>query len=340
MTAHTENQINNEDAVKKSTKHKKPIIVLSVILAFTITFVATLIIMIKTGENKLRNEEDAIRGTAVNQEDDETVYHNGKAYIYNDKLINILLLGVDKNSDSSKTQGQADALYLASINTDDSTVKVVSISRNTFCLTDVLDASGKSFGEQEQQICLAYAVGNNDVNASENCVRAASRLLYNIPINGYYTIFMDSVSDIVNSVGGVTVKIPSDTENPTFADRRGETVTLKGNEALVFLKMRGESNGPRMERQKEFMTSFLSSARQAVKKDIRLPFKTASKLADESVTSIAFDSVLYLATEGLNSSFSFVNIEGEYSIKDELEIFTPNEEQLRNLVINNFYIEK
>lgn len=332
----------NSTAQKPPLRHKKLLIVLSIILAFFVALVSAFFIMVKIGESKLRNglvagEKLETVGDGI---DDNAIYHDGKAYYYNENLINILLIGVDKNKDNKKTQGQADALYLISVDTESNKVKIVSISRNTLCEVDVLDVNGEAFGTEEQQICLAYSYGKDDNNSSQNCVKAVSKFLYNTPVNGYYTIHLNSISDIVNLVGGVAVTIPQDANNTKFADKIGQTVTLRGEDALYYLKMRGDSNAPRVERHKEFIKGFISSAKSAVKKDVSLPFKAADRLSKDAVTDINISSMIYLATEALNWNTEFINISGEYGIKDNLEIFTPNEENLKETILNSFYISK
>ncbi len=326
---------------KKPIKHKKLLIVLLVILAFIITLTFAFFIIVKLGEINLKNSLIANESIPEIEDnlDEDAIHHNGSSYYYNENLINILLIGVDRKPTNVK-RGQADALYLVSVDTESNQVKIVSISRNTLCELDVLSMSGDTFGTENKQICLAFAYGKDDVSSSENCVKAVSKLLYNIPINGYYTIGFDSVSKIVDSVGGVTLTIPMDAQYEELQDRLGQTVKLNGEDALLYLRMRGDSNAPRVERHKQFIKSFISSAKTAIKKDISLPLKTATQLSKETTTNIDISSILYLATEALNWKTEFVNIQGEYSIKNNLEIFTVDEAKLRETVLDNFYIAK
>ena len=181
-------------------------------------------------------------------------------------------------------------------------------------------------------------VRSNDVNSSENSAYAVSNLLFNIPINGYYTIYFDSLSKLVNMVGGVRVNVPADANDTQFANIKGTSAVLDGTKAISFLRMRNDSNAPREERHKEFISSFINSAKSAVKKDLSLPVKIANKLSNESVTNIDISGMLYLATEALNWETEFINISGEYSVENNLEVFTVDGEKLKDTVIDNFYI--
>lgn len=319
---------------------KKLLIILSVVMGVILIAVSAFFITLKIGEMKLRKNLVANENIENTEDgvDDNAVYHNGKAYYYNENLINLLLIGVDRESNSTSKNGQADALYLVSVDTEVGKVKIVGISRNTLCEMNVYGSDGKPYGTENAQICLAYAYGSNDVNSSENCAYAVSNLLFDIPINGYYTIYFDSLSKIVNMVGGVRVNVPADINDTQFADIKGTSAVLDGSKAMSFLRMRNDSNAPRVERHKEFISGFINAAKSAVKKDLSLPVKIADKLGSESVTDIDVSGMIYLATEALDWETEFINISGEYSVENEREIFTVNEATLKDIVIDNFYI--
>lgn len=319
---------------------KKLLIILSVVLGVILIAVSAFFITLKIGEMKLRKNLVANENIENTEDgvDDNAVYHNGKAYYYNENLINLLLIGVDRESNSTSKNGQADALYLVSVDTEVGKVKILGISRNTLCEMNVYGSDGKPYGTENAQICLAYAYGSNDVNSSENCAYAVSNLLFDIPINGYYTIYFDSLSKIVNMVGGVRVNVPADINDTQFADIKGTSAVLDGSKAMSFLRMRNDSNAPRVERHKEFISGFINAAKSAVKKDLSLPVKIADKLGSESITDIDVSGMIYLATEALNWETEFINISGEYSVENEREIFTVNEATLKDTVIDNFYI--
>ncbi len=322
-------------------KHKKLTITLAVILAFIITFASTLFIMVKIGEAKLR--ENLVAGEkleATDNMDDNAIYHNGKTYYYNENLINILLLGTDAKPSETDTRSQADALFLVSVDTDNSQVKIFSISRNTVCQFDVYGDNGTVYGTENAQICLAYAYGTNEINSSENCVKAVSNLLYNIPISGYYTLKLNSIAKMVDSVGGVKVTIPHNSPPPKWSNNAGQTLTLNGEDALSYIAYRKDSNGERVENHKTFIKSFIESAKKAVKKDISLPLKIANNIKKDSTTNIDVSGMMYLATEALNWKLEFVNIDGEYSISDGQEIFVADEDMLKQTILDNFYIVK
>ena len=327
---------------KAPQKHKKLIIAVSVVLAVILGLVSAFFIVRKVGENALRKRQENAQtafpsGNSEALPDDADAYYNGVAYDYNDRLINILLLGVDRNKPNASDSHQADAIYLISLDTDAKAVKVIAVSRNTLTEVDTYDINGSYFSTAKQQICLAYTYGNDDKTSSENTLKAVSNFLYGVPISGYYTVFMNSVADIVDAVGGVPVTV---TEDLTGIDPRmkiGAEVTVTGKNALSYLQHRGDSNAPRLERQKSFISSFVGRAKSAMLKDLSLPLKMYNKLAENTVTNVTSASAIYLASEALNADFQIIGIEGESGTDGAYETFVPYEDQLYEMILDVFY---
>lgn len=327
---------------KAPQKHKKLIIAVSVVLAVILSLVSAFFIVRKVGENALRKRQENAQtafpsGNSEALPDDADAYYNGVAYDYNDRLINILLLGVDRNKPNASDSHQADAIYLISLDTDAKTVKVIAVSRNTLTDLDTYDINGSYFSTAKQQICLAYTYGNDDKTSSENTLKAVSNFLYGVPISGYYTVFMNSVADIVDAVGGVPVTV---TEDLTGIDPRmkiGAEVTVTGKNALSYLQHRGDSNAPRLERQKSFISSFVGRAKSAMLKDLSLPLKMYNKLAENTVTNVTSASAVYLASEALNADFQIIGIKGELGTDGTYETFVPYEDQLYEMILDVFY---
>ena len=332
-----------ENKAQKHSAKKRIITVLSAAAAVVLLITAAFLIIIKTGESKLResaeNNSAGLPADGGEIPENADAYYNGKAYNYNDRLINILLIGVDRVSPGANEKQQADALYLVSLDTDNNTVSITAISRNTVTDVDSYDINGDFFATSKQQICLAYSYGSDDKKRSENTVKAVSDFLYGIPVSGYYTIFMNSLEEIMDSVGGVPVTV---TEDMTAVDprfKKGASLTLTGDNALAYLRYRTDSNAPRLERQKAFISSFISQAKKACLKDLSLPVKMYDKLASNTVTDISASSAAYLATEAIGADFNMLSIEGESGNDGSYETFTADESALHKLLIENFYTE-
>ncbi len=324
----------------KTNKYKKLIIILCCILAFLIVCVSTFFILLKIGEKRLRDSLSHTDGdlTTDNAYGDEAdAYHKGKAYYYNKDLINILVIGVDKEKINDKSDHQADALYLISVDTVSNKVNVLSVSRNTLADIDVYDMNGDFLDTEKSQICLSYVYGKDDKHSSELTCKAVSRLLYDIPINNYYTIFMDTIADAVNVVGGVKVTLSEDLTEVSKDWTKGKTVYLNGQNALRFLQYRKESNQPRVARQQQFIKGFVSSAKSAVLKDVSLPIKMYNRFSKTSVTNVGGASAVYLATESLKAEFKLHSVPGKAGFDGNYETFEVEEEALYEKVLEIFY---
>ncbi len=328
-----------------NSSHAKPsrgrglIIALCILLAIAVAVTATLLILKAVGEQRLR--QDLVRDELIQAEgdfDETAIHHNGKAYHYNSELINLLLIGVDR-SEGSKDHKQADALYLLSIDPAAKAIRVVNISRNTMCPVNTLDTDGRVYGSEYTQLCLAYAYGSTPDASAKNTVRAVSGLLYDIPISGYYALHLDTVSQLVELVGGVTVTVPTDANAYHLLDKRGKTTRLNGTEAVAFLQYRGDSNGPRTERQQQFIAAYKTAALGQLKRDLTLPVKMLNIINKNSSTNLDLSGMVYLATEALGWPMSFVSVPGTYATDNGPETFTVDEDALKTLIIDNFYTE-
>ena len=107
---------------------------------------------------------------------------------------------------------------------------------------------------------LEYAFGDGKEKSCQYMVDAVSKLFYGIPINGYVAFNMETISQLNDAVGGVTVTVPEG-ENISDKLKSGETVTLNGDDAVSFVRYRDTSvegsNNLRIARQKQYLINFL-----------------------------------------------------------------------------------
>ena len=119
-------------------------------------------------------------------------------------------------------------------------------------------------------MALAHTYGSGGSDSCLNAVKAVSRLLGGVKIDHYMTLTMDGVGKINNLVGGVTVTMLEDFSELDPAMKKGETVTLKGEQALLYVRTRqgigDQSNLSRMERQRQYLESFYGKLMEANRK--------------------------------------------------------------------------
>ena len=134
----------------------------------------------------------------------------------------VLLLGVDQQSGD---RGRSDTMIVLTVNPILESIKMVSIPRDT--RTEIIGRG------TTDKINHAYAFGSVEmaIDTVENFL--------DIPIDYYVKVNMDGFEDIVDAVGGVTVVNNLNFSYDGFHFAEG-TISLNGEEALAYSRMRKE----------------------------------------------------------------------------------------------------
>lgn len=195
--------------------------------------------------------------------DELTLRYADRTWTYRKReLTNLLLIGVDwaemdSPAASGRYAGQADFLLLLTFDKKNRTISTLQIDRDTMTDIRVYGPFGDYTGMRETQICLSHAYGATAAENCENTVWAASRLLGNIPVDGYLALDMSAITALNDALGGVTVTLEEDFSALDPQMVRGATIALQGKQAETFVRGRtgvGDgTNAARMKRQKAFM---------------------------------------------------------------------------------------
>ena len=252
---------------------------------------------------------------------------------------------IEQKEDVSGESGQADSIFLAVLNPTQKQLSVLAISRDTMTEIATYDAKGNYIGDSLNHLGLEYAFGDGKEKSCQYMVDAVSKLFYGIPINGYVAFNMETISQLNDAVGGVTVTVPEG-ENISDKLKSGETVTLNGDDAVSFVRYRDTSvegsNNLRIARQKQYLINFFSRAVKAVQKDVSLPGKLYQDFSSEMVTSIGLDDAVYLVTEATEMSFgedSLTVLQGETKTGEVYDEVYIDEDALYDLILKTFYTE-
>lgn len=333
-------------------KSKKIILIIfSSILALVLLLVSAFFILSYIGKNQFHKEDTNISNDDVIIEDEETITYNGKKYALNENVISILVLGIDRDNINqnlgSGNNGQADVIFLTTIDTKTKKACIIPISRETMIDVNLYTADGKFAGIQKEQLCLAYSYGNTPEDCSKNIMTSVKRLLYGVNISSYVTIEMEGVSKLTDMVGGVEVNC---LEEMTINQKNvsiGEKLTLNGDNALRYVQYRGddlEANYRRMQRQKQFLSALISKAGNAVISDFTNLTNYYNNLSPYFSTNVSFAQITYLAQNFLTLNFGdtidYKTIDGSLTQGEKWVEFTANEESVLQTVIEIFYISK
>ncbi len=278
------------------------------------------------------------------------ISYNGKQYKFNNKIKTYLFLGIDNDEPVSKAKdgisgGQSDAIFLLVEDTEKEEFSIIAINRNTMTMVDVYDTNGDYMGQVKLQLCLQHGYGDGMKTSCNRTVDTVSRLFYNLPINGYMSINMGAIDKMNDSIGGVEVTVLDDLQDKSRGVdlKKGETKVLNGNEAYVYLRKRDvdefNSASFRMERQKQYLTSFFKKAAEVTKRDQATVLGIYHSIEEYLVSNIDFADFLSEAAEYEFPEGNMYTVQGEMVMGEEFEEFYVDEEALYDMIINVFYKE-
>ena len=282
------------------------------------------------------------------------IVYEGERYLYNENVTSILCMGVDEGNKGAVGQsGQADMLMLAILDTQNGKVSLWNISRDSMTEIDIYNVDGQFVRTERGQACLAFAYGDGSHKSCENTVRAVSRLLYGMPIQGYAVLNMDAIRPLNDAIGGVEVMIYEEDILPARF-KPGTKVLLKGEDVEDYVRTRMEvwdeigeleSNNNRMERQKRYMTGFIQKALEMTKEDLSTPINlyNIARKNDYIITNMNVSRVAYLATILSKVNFteeSFQTIPGEVVDGGKYAEYHVDDEALYQMILDTFYVKE
>jgi len=229
----------------------------------------------------------------------------------------ILLLGVDGRTGET---GRSDTIIVLTVNPNTKTTKMLSIPRDTY--TEIIGHN--TFDKLNH----AYAFGG--IQMSMDSVEH----LLNVPIDYVAEINMDGFSDMIDAVGGITVKSNRAFEQNGYRFKVG-TNRLDGKAALAFIRNRHddpEGDFGRQNRQRQLISGFI---KEAVSVDSLFNYKDIfNSLAKNVQTNLTFSEMMKLLQ---NCKDSISNIDqlrfkkGEGQIINGIWYYKMDENELKNI---------
>jgi len=232
--------------------------------------------------------------------------------------VSVLFIGVDSSEHRDNEDfALSDALILATLNKDDSSVKLLSIPRDS--LVEIPAANPESGpdiydpnyrGKAIDKITHAHAYGGSSatIGAVEN--------LLEIPVDYFVRLNFHAFVDVVDALGGITFDVPYEFSESDSNDRKNSihlypgVQKLNGEEALAVARTRKlDSDLERGKRQQQLMESILNKV-----------------VSFESINNL--DSVIEAVGNNMGTNLRFNEMMGfaSYVISGNLELEMVNME--------------
>lgn len=200
---------------------------------------------------------------------------------YAGDVVNVLVCGIDY--EEGRTHALTDMIMYVNFDVKNSKVNMLQIPRDTY-----VGGQYSSNGKINGVAAKAGENGNLDISALEKVISD----MFQLPIDGYITIDMDSMKELVNYLGGVEVYVPRDMEYNGSKLTQGYQ-KLDGDAAEFFVRNRhgdGYATGDfaRLEMQRYFYAGMFKALLQMTPGDIAKMFPVYLKYVktDMSITDL------------------------------------------------------
>ena len=293
--------------------------------------------------------------------DGSRVVYQGETYRLNPHVVSILCMGVDKEKVSDDAaygaNGQADSIFVAALDTSTGSLTILPLSRETMAEVATYSADGSYIGVKTTQLCLAYSYGSTGTESCRNVQRSVSRLLYGVDIDAYLAMDLAGLEIMTDKLGGVQLTALEDVSGYTHvagdADthkpvtiQKGQTLTLDGITARVYIRGRGEdaeANARRMLRQKQFLSALLQKAGSNLKDNFTLLPSYFNTLKPYIVTDLSLSRITYLTGTALKTgvpSPRYISVTGQSTLHGAHAEFRPDSASLYEAVLEMFYVKQ
>ncbi len=328
--------------MEKSKGNKYFLKLVTIILVMIFLLSGTLLVLEVWDSNR-----GHFKGTSANN---DAVVFDGKEYALKKNVETFLVMGLDKfegasASDSYNNDKQADFLMLFVFDNQTKKCSAIHINRDTMTDVNVLGVAGNKVDTVKKQIALAHTYGNGRNVSCQNTAEAVSGLLNGVKVNHYISLSMDSVAVFNDFVGGVDVVVNDDFSGIDDTLVNGQTVTLKGEHALNFVRTRygleDSTNSTRMKRQQQYLNALFTKVKDCMAQDDEFSVKAAMKMSDYIISDRSATQLQELGKKINEYEFKGIKeIEGESKLGEEFIEFYPDKQAIQELVISLFYDPK
>jgi len=125
-----------------------------------------------------------------------------------DDRVTILLMGIDRRPGQAFIS-RTDTMMLASVNTQDNSVSLLSIPRDLYVVIP---------GHGRDRINTAFVYGSGGNNPAGGATLAMQTVEYNlgVPVDHYFMVDFNAFTKTIDALGGIDVVVPYDINDPTY----------------------------------------------------------------------------------------------------------------------------
>lgn len=172
-------------------------------------------------------------------------------------VLNVLLVGAD--SRNGVNEGNTDVMMLVSLNKKTKQIKLVSFLRDSYLY---IEGDNNSYCTK---LNAAYSMGG------PKCLMRTIENNYKIDIDNYVMVNFESFKSIIDAMGGVTVDVQKYEADYNYKKFKitlpyGDNVTLNGEQALCFCRIRGcdaDGDVSRTRRQRQVIEAIIKKVSTA-----------------------------------------------------------------------------
>ncbi len=307
-----------------STKKQKTVKAFSVILSITLFLGTVLGIFISSKFNKMGNVKDYTDNIIYDEKEFSEIDGDLDSSNFRDALknwattgndqkmssknvVNVLLIGADSRKGTNS--GNTDVMMLVSLNKKTKTIKLVSFMRDSYLY---IDGKNNSYCAK---LNAAFSMGGPE------CLLETIENNYKIEIDDFVMVNFESFKAIIDAMGGVTVDVKKYEANYTNSEYNlsmpyGENVTLTGEEALMFCRIRGcdaDGDVSRTRRQRQVINAIMDRVKNASITDLN---NYLDALLPYVYTGFSNSEVLSLGMKAITNGWANFD-------RSELQIPTP-----------------
>lgn len=279
----------------------------------------------------------------------KTITVDGREYFPRQDITTVLVMGTDEFGQKESSglyfnSYESDMVMLLVFDESEEKFDIICLNRDTMTEMTVLGLGGKKAGTAYQQLALAHTYGTGLEDSCENSRETVSNMFNGIFIDHYASVNMDVISILTDAVGGVKVDVSEDFSAVDESITQGEMV-LTGQQALSYTRLRygveDQMNASRMERQKKFMSGFITAAKEKKSNGDSFIRDTYEKISPYMVTDISLN-----AASGMFSRYSAYQLgeiiipEGDNVKGERYMEFYLDEDAFAELTVDMFYSEK